>query len=287
MALTEIQRQEYLEIMGVQSYFPRYQLPGARVSVLAESSSEQVESAVEAVSEAIANVGLKSPEPPLNTLQSIQTIQEPKEKDLNAELRIQELGNILENAPETEVNSQSSLEPQASDVSPGAIKSVNEAATDSDVRFRLSVFRVSENICVLNQVPHVGLSQMLSPQHRALFTNICQSLNLTQTPVEFDLIEPFNWPFEVQANLDNGAAAAQSGIRAYLEQQHSVQAFDTLIVMGEMMSRYCSASIVNSSPDKAKGLWKTINTPSLDEMLKAWQFKRDAWRGLRSLKSLH
>lgn len=253
MALNEAQRQAYLEVMGIKSYFPRFVLPGARPSVKCDWPENIL--------------AVDSPES-----ETRLAITESKS------VAIQTNNATIKSKPEQATVPQLS-EPTA--------EKISQTEALEEIRFQLAFIRINENICVLNQLPYVG-GKHLGLSHQKLLLNIVKSLDLDHENLHFNEL-PFRWPFGEFEHLKKNEGAARQALHAYLDQRMLEQGFNTLLLMGEMAVRFLQPR--DHSNDVKRGVltivdglpWKTASLESLDEMLKMPALKRDVWVDLRSL----
>ena len=263
MALSETHRREYLEVMGIQSYFPRFILAGAKESnplCLDDEILESCTSTEPAVTPSVvtSELSLVRPEPAL-------------------ELKVEKLKKVekIETLPLKNTVERNS----------------DEAADNKEIRFQFAFIRISDKLCILNQIPYVGIKQQLSTGHKNLLLNILRAFQLNTENPGFDAMT-FRWPLVEGEHVDKSEGAARSALNSYLEQQMAEKDSRLLLIMGSLAARY-------TLPEEAQGelesgtfhqlnnqVWKVAKTRSLDEILSMPQVKKEVWQQLLSL-NLH
>lgn len=262
MTLTEIQRQEYLQIMGVQSYFPRYILPGALESKQCEWPAELLVDMPNSTS----------------TEKIVETHTKP------------ELEPFAEDNKAKPQHSQDKLDNSDAEKSDNeASKEVDNEFREDGARFQLAFIRVTDRLCILNLMPYVGRKQ-LTAVHQKLLINIIKSLGIAHEDVFFDDL-PFRWPFTEGEHVDKSKTAARAALIAFLEQKLTDSKFDHLLVMGEMVMGFvldedAEQSLTAGDFHQGENIpWQTAYTRSLDEILNRPQFKKDVWQQLKPAMS--
>tara|TARA_R110000772_G_scaffold195602_3_gene306290 strand:+ start:427 stop:1197 length:771 start_codon:yes stop_codon:yes gene_type:complete len=251
--MDEITRQEYLRNMGIQSYFPRYVLPGSL-------STEQCE--WPELAEPDSGLTERPAEAEFSSLKAeLKTAQKTEQQTAHkSELKP---GLPLRPGP------QEIVEPVSDE---NAVSSHVEA-DNNEIRFQLAFIQVNDAMLALILLPHVRASNSLSQVHKQLFSNICTALNQQIVDLNFG-IKPFSWPFGESIHMDKSEAAAKTALGAYLAQLRDVFKYRHLMVMGENMLR-----LVTAEADCEITVCR-----SLDEMLKMPQLKREVWQQLKRSK---
>ncbi len=265
MAINEIQRQAYLDAMGVKSYFPRFKLPGAKVSVQCQWPQE-VKVLEDPQSKSRIEIGKEENKPAV--VKSEEIIKQENKNNIPKESLTNHASNPKDLADSTKIQNTS-------------------ADSADEIRFQLAFIRVDQNICVLNQLPYMN-SKHLSALHQSLFLNIVMALKLSQEAVQFDQL-PFRWPFSEAEYIEKNETAARQALHAYLGQRMLEKKFTTLVVMGEMAAKFILPEAINNIEsgelNSIEGLpWKIIAVKSLDEMQKIPSLKRGVWKVLSSLQ---
>lgn len=247
--MDEITRQEYLQKMGIQAYFPRYILPAALISEPCDWPDlvEQISGSVEA-----------------SEISEFSSLKAGLKTELKAELKtsLEPAQSVeLKSLPETETAKLAAGEsPVTSQIEPES----------NEIRFQLAFIQVNDAILALILLPHVRASNSLSQAHKLLFRNICISLNQDSADLNFD-IKPFSWPFAESIHMDKSETAAKTALGAYMEQLRDVYKYQHLLLMGENLLRLVTA-VAGCDITACR---------SLDEMLKMPQLKREVWQQLK------
>ena len=139
--MNERKRQAYLEAMGIQTYFPRQQLPGAKPSPVYDFPT------------------LSYVRPELNESTEAKTGVSPKsERKASGLTAIEELrsrGPASRKATVTPI-SQSTVVPESESES----GSVSAADQENSLSFTLRYYRINERLAVLDEVPPQGSRQL-------------------------------------------------------------------------------------------------------------------------------
>ena len=283
MPLAEDVRQEYLQEMGIDSYYPRLKLPGAPESSQVEwpESWQQELNAGKALEESkvpqapssAARTDISTPVPATPNPISLNPVTRPSSTFTERKKRdVSDAG--------TEYAS-----------SPGA------KAQPAEYRLQLLCIRVNESLAILNVMPHIG-PQFLPAMHLNLLQNL---LKVSGIPHESLLVEekPFHWPMVQGQQMDNSKYAAASALIAYLQQKMSDWQFSKLLVMGEQtITEVFAAEELEIQEEQKKQDekgqvvidiesqdWQTYYTRSLDETLQRPVLKKELWQTIRKLKA--
>lgn len=251
MPLTESQRLEYLQVLGIDSYFPRIQLPGAPVSDLVMPAP--------AIKEELAadNAPVHEPAP------------------------------ALKEAPPPRPPARPAA-PQHSSAETSAPVAAEKPRAREEIRLQLLCIRAGADLAILNALPHMGAGQ-LGARHKALLTSLLGALGIGSESIEVES-KPFTWPMVTGLHVDNSPRAAATALLAYLQQKQSDWSFGKLLVMGEnaLHPVFISADDAEESPAGPAidhGKWKLAQTRSLDELLQHPELKKEAWKRIRTLLS--
>ena len=256
MPLPEDLRQEYLQALGIDSYFPRRRLPAAPEPVLFEWPDRVVQAAPDSVAAseqaadttALDNAADGHREPGIATVQKDAGQEDVRE-------------SIETPSPESLARQQETF------------------------RLQMLCIRVNDDLAVLNAMPHLGPKQ-LSGQHRQLLQNVLRHCGI---PAGTQLEEKtFHWPMVQGGHIDNSRAAAARALTAYLQQISSDWQFATLLVMGEQtLSRVYSMEETAEAEDN--GLeslsCRLCFCRSLDEYLQRPVLKKELWAATRPLRA--
>ena len=239
MSLPEDLRQEYLETLGIVSYFPRFILPAAPQPEPCEWSEAwklRRFADTQAISGQIGQI-------------PAQTTSEEASTQASAQASAQDSAKVI---PPTElaspppepahkpastrlpVSSQQSSEKEIPQTDAQAAKATNKRKSSlEEIRLQLLCIRVNENLAILNAMPHFGPGQ-LSRQHMALLQNILSANSISPQNLLIDE-KPFHWPMVQGEFVDNSKSAAATALVAFLQQKKVDWQFNSLLVMGEQV----------------------------------------------------
>ncbi len=312
MSLPEDLRQEYLETLGIVSYFPRFILPAApppeacdwpeswtqpqpvSQSTIAEQTPEEKSPIIETGSVIQKHIQA--------TNDSIVPLSEPRPKADSAGLAA------------TVKSPEKYTSPDQAETGGNAAN--RKKANLEDIRLQLLCIRVNENLAILNAMPHFGPGQ-LSRQHMALLQNMLQASGVDTQSLLIDE-KPFHWPMVQGEYVDNSKSAAAAALIAFLQQKLEDWQFKNLLIMGEqVVSRLfipseegdrnaasgdnheqelsqnpetLASDTANDSPPPGSHLkmesqiWETFYARSLDEVLHTPMLKKEIWSIVRKIR---
>lgn len=244
MSLPENQRQEFLQAMGITSYFPRLRLPGAPEPVQCEWPAEWQPARTAGTGEADAVVQV-SPVP-----------AEEKGKATGVQTEIE---------PEIEPEKEIEIE-----------KVSTTAGTAEAIRFQCLCIRVNRDLAILNAMPYMGAGHLID-RHWALLVNLLRAAGIPHGDMQAEE-KPFRWPLLQGDHVDSSRPAAAVALVAYLQQKLADWQFSRLLVMGEL-----AIAPVFTLEDGEEGVtldsqaWETAYTRSLDEILQRPALKKEVW----------
>lgn len=252
MSLPEDLRQEYLETLGIVSYFPRFILPAAPQPEPCEWSEAwklQRCADTQAISGQIPDQTTSSEASPQDSVRVVRQTEQvapvmatpspttPPPTTLSPESRLK---------PESSRPAASSA-PSPEKALPQTGSRATEKATNKrkssreEIRLQLLCIRVNENLAILNAMPHFGPGQ-LSRQHMALLQNMLGASSISAQTLLIDE-KPFHWPMVQGEFVDNSKSAAATALVAFLQQKLVDWQFKSLLVMGEqVVTRLFAAS---------------------------------------------
>lgn len=252
MSLPEDLRQEYLETLGIVSYFPRFILPAAPKPEPCEWSEAwklQRLADTQAISQQIGQIPAQTTSAEASTQASTQA-----STGSSATVIVQTGQLACEPAsppPEPRLEPESSRPRVSSRHSPErelpqtdvqATKATNKRKSSlEEIRLQLLCIRVNDNLAILNAMPHFGPGQ-LSRQHMALLQNMLSANSINPQSLLVDE-KPFHWPMVQGEFVDNSKSAAATALVAFLQQKKVDWQFKSLLVMGEqVVTRLFTAS---------------------------------------------
>jgi len=264
ISVNEIQRQAYLSAMGIDSYMPRWILPGAPVPAACEFVGPAVQTQLVAQSPAaqVADVAADKPAVAAKT-QSV--------------VAATDMLNELDKAPAR----------PAPEVPAQVEATAGSPAADTAVApFALSVWRVSEALMVIDS----RQVQLALPTDR-LLGNMLLALGykLSSLPKA----EVVRWPF-YENKMAGQAAGTETEVRemlhAFLDAHLVLDPVQHLLLMGQDAARYILPVDIDLENLPLEGIelkelaTTAVVTPSLAEMLQTPELKADAWRVIQPLR---
>lgn len=206
--MNELQRLHYLDAMGIDTYMPRWVLPKAPVAVACTPVVSERDKVVEVT--ATAQTAVEALER-----------SDAKEPAL-APSRVDDVLSIVAATPSLPENKSPAAAPtrdlgQREEVQP---------EPDTDVSFSLSVWRVSEDLLVVDS----RHSELALPTE-SLLSNIL--LALGYGVVTLPRAEVISWPMFDNVSAPKGEAAAREAIAAMLEGMLESNPVKYCLLMGE------------------------------------------------------
>ncbi|WBA85980.1 hypothetical protein [Endozoicomonas sp. GU-1] len=266
-------RQNYLGAMGIQTWFPRYQLTNAQPArpfdwiaedarALAEAESTQAVSGTEISSAFNQQVAREQP----------QTGYSPtKPADI--------LGQFITPSKPVEDIKQD-VQP-----SPEPVKQLSGSVS----KFRLVIKPVSDDCLVVAEMPHSGLNQF-SRYHQRLLDDILRALKLN--PEGSQTIREFVWPMNesrgLLSQLSQDDYAAADAVCAYLSNQYGFSRRKVILLFGQSAARFVMdpekdfEQLRGIQQGTHTGQWFAV-THGLNELMKQSILKREAWQDLAPL----
>ncbi len=275
MALGELQRQAYLQAMGVKSYAPRLVLPGALASQQCDLS--ELKHYLESDASESAP-GLSSPASvagPMITPESNPADREPL-------LSIQS-GPATSHAAAT----QALFDEPAKTSKPSVRSVVDDLAAETKAssaqaapHFVLSVSRGGQFLILDDGLPgHLDPTEYLQ-----LLQNILFALGAGKQVLNIDA---FVWPMSKSSHIDQSETAARQTLQAFLGKLAEREKLHYVLIMGEAAARYVSEHAVSKGELIQHGRLPVslLNLESAVAMLADPSLKRDAWRQLQPLRA--
>ncbi len=286
--MNERQRQNYLEAMGIQTWFPRFTLPGAKPSktcawdydndpvvastpVVAATSVSSPPQDFPAPSSATAPSSsptlIESFAPRSSTLQSSQSI-------------LSDLG-VATTASE---QSDNNAEVPSADTALTAPREITQVVPATP--FRLAAIDVNEHTLVITDLPWTGINQITN-LHERMLGNIVRALNL---PVDSEWKQGlFAWPI-IADPVPVDRRYAKEAVLAYLTNQFGLKRRKTILLFGQQSAAYLWDNAQDF--DHARGHHERNGvrygvTYSLGELINVPSLKAEAWANLKPLKDTH
>ncbi len=270
--MNELQRQQYLQVMEVDSYFPRLQLPAAKVSELCVlpdiASLPGIANENDEVTIDVATAAIEGTD---------KNLTHDKKQLSNSSMAAKLLldvdgGSTANNSAKTTSAPSQKLQPSAAE----------RRLQQQQNAFSLAIVR-SENIVIIDD----ALSGDVDPdRYLALLQNILFSLGCGRQALTLDA---FNWP-PVKARhskLDQSESAGKEALTAYLEKQTQEQPVRCLFAMGERAARYLDCSSAKGELAQLHPLSiPAIVTQSAQQLLKEPLLKPVLWTEIQALRTV-
>ncbi|USE35153.1 hypothetical protein [Endozoicomonas sp. SCSIO W0465] len=273
IARREQLRQSYLGAMGIQTWFPRYQLTNAQPARPFDWIEEDARALAEAES---TNAAFGT--------ESSSTFYHQKERDqpragYSPTKPADILGQfITPSKPAKNIK-------QEAQPSPEPVKQLTGSAS----KFRLVIKPISDDCLVVAEMPHSGLNQF-SRYHQRLLDDILRALKLD--PEDPQTFREFVWPMTEsrgllsQLNQDDYAAA--DAVCAYLSNQYGLSRRRFILLFGQSAARFVMDPEKNF--EQLRGIHQGTHTDQwfavthgLNELMKQSILKREAWQDLAPL----
>ena len=303
--MNERQRQDYLEAMGIQPWFPRFVLPAAKPSYNCDWDFEQdpVPGMANTAEPAAAEAAYGQPaqqHPGLTSLadtvqpgafqQSANQQQpyqqpsyqppQPGDGTRDSSSILSDLGFAKEEEPDTNATNSKTTDTQSA-ASAGKEAEADEAPALA-APFRLAVIDVNESCIAITDLPWSGLNQFTS-FHERLLRNITKSINLkADQEMNTGL---FTWPLIPDAPPVDRKYAREA-VLGFLNHQYGLQRRKTILLFGRTSCKYLWSH--KDSFENCRGMQERNDsryaiTCSLSEMLSVPDLKAEAWANLKPL----
>lgn len=239
----EAQRLLLLQAMGIRSYYPRFQLPGALPSV-ASAWLPVEEPPVQVVADA---------EPPLGEA-STRVVQDS--------LPAEPPAPVMRPVP-------------APTKSPKPVRRDSEQAPRQadTLSFQVLLLQADKGLAICNQLPAV-VRPGLGRGEQQLLNNMLLWLGCSLQPGHVQ--RHFSWPLPGLTATD--ADLAGRGLHSFLAQAQQDNGFTRLLLLGNS-----SVDCLQPHLKSGDLPWQTWCTHSLSELLALPELKRSAWQQLQSL----
>ncbi|NQV69721.1 MAG: hypothetical protein HQ498_06820 [Pseudohongiella sp.] len=305
--MNEVQRQAYLKVMGIQTYFPKSILLGAKPSPAYEFPLETLQK-LDPGSARQASAGL-SIKPERSYAAGLVARVEKGIESRGVESRPAE--GVKETSESAAKNAgiarvPRSLKPPRSEstaaisLAGSRLKQVNGeesktlatseesivAEAENELRFKLRYFRISEKLAVIDEVPHQK-SERLNAEDLVLLKAILAALKLDTGGVDFQP-ESFSWPLAAGLSMKNDPAEeAKRALSGFVQMRHETDRFANLLVFSAQVDSLLVRPLDGTeSRDFAatnSNYFITV-TSSLHSMLAYPALKREVWQQLQPLR---
>lgn len=259
--MNEQQRQQYLDAMGIQPWFPRYVLPKAKPSIICEWGWEyreimhQPTVTAEQLQNRVEQAAMPAP---------FDSVGRPAVRPVDILGKIS--GHVADANAET----------------PDENAAVQNKSAKRVDRFRLVILSINDNCLVVSELPGTGMNQF-TRFHERLLRNLLFSVAVPVTPILNPVL--FDWPIAGN-RADQDEEAAYDAVHGYLTNQFSLHRRETIFLLG----RNCVRHVLGPTTDfdevrgvQDKDQQVIVITHSLDALMKLPAIKVDTWRDISSL----
>jgi DNA polymerase III psi subunit len=260
--MNETQRQAYLKAMGIQVYFPRQVLLGAKRLPDYGFPKE--------------SAGEKGAKPQIQvTSVAAQPVESVSRIVVEA------------TAAEPEVAAEIKLVVEAKNMTDNAMVPAEELSAKGELRFSLQYFKINDQIAVINEIPHVKSNQN-GAEAIKLLKAILLALGVDSSECQFEPGQ-FNWP--IATNLpprDDQQLVARNALLGYIRKRQEEDKFTNLILFCTQIESLLQSSNNSTAAHDFEitkhGFHITV-TSSLQAILSVPSLKRGVWQDLQILKS--
>ncbi len=289
----EGQRQAYLRELGIQSYFPRRALPGAKPSPfyasgkLAAPEPEGV-LAADNVQRLAALIGAS---PSDGSAESLPVAARPG-------FRAATVVSSVASPPAPRATTAAAAVPSEvvpSEVVPAVVArtsapaptQVPAPAVEEDTRFAFAYFPINEELAVINELPWAK-SAAVSPACRQLLAAILKALSVPCDEKSLTSMV-FTWPLAEGPDIDRSAQSARHTLDGFLARRFKLRPVRYLLILAEQSAEFLFPAQFDWQQD---GMTRhphhavdVIVTRSLNAMDAVPDIKRSVWQALQPLRA--
>ena len=234
MALTDTQKGLYLQEMGIQTYFPRRPLPGAKPSRAYAANGLRAPVSPElSVPEAGATakdvLKLLSPEAPLTTTATAKAATPTSAVEKTVSDKARALADSLKSPrPDAVPDTHKVVDRPSESITP---EKQTLAPTDEStpLRFAFAYIPVSEHLAVISELPW-SKSASLSTASLVLLSGILKALGIQVEPQHLHPMV-FTWPLFEDAGLELDADNARKTLEGFVSKRIRLRPVKNLLVM--------------------------------------------------------
>lgn len=268
-------RQDYLEAMGIQTWFPRCQLPNAQPPrpfdwIEEEAATWQQE---QASADSPALMLKSEPQGPA------ASYRRPRASDILSQAHI-------DDAPE---EAKVSEKAEVAIERPRSLQGIPAVS-----KFRLVIQVVNDDCLVVAEMPHSGLDQF-TRFHQHLLNDILRALNIIPDSAKTASGE-FVWPLPerrgLMGKINKDDHSAMEAVCAFLSNQYGFARRKTVLLLGRAAARFVVHP--EKSFEDLRGVQQGVHgdqyfatTYSLNELMKLPRHKAEAWIDLVPLLRTH
>ena len=273
---SEFQRMAYLKVMGVQPYFPRRPLPGARpVRHYAADCLSQ-----SPVSEGAHSSAPASAQDVLNML----VAKAPSEQAAQASLTVPQAAQAP--APAAPVAARAPQPNTLPPVQELAASEPENAAEGEETRFVFAYFPINEHFAVINELPW-SKTASVSVSCRKLLADILKALGVDVPERNLNPMV-FTWPLFEGAPADLNSENARQTLEGFVAKRLRLLPVKTLLVLAESSAQllFPRDFLEAQGPrvQHPRHDVEVVLTHSLNAMEAVPDLKRAVWKTLQPLR---
>jgi hypothetical protein len=281
--MDEMQRIAYLKHMGVEQYYSRYVLVGAKASVIPAAAQDIYDP--EGSQQLPAKT--RQAEPPRSELDVKPGSDAGKRHGAIAAEEVETRHQRQVRPAEAEAGSAETGRAETGRAEIKRAETGKEQIPGESLRFSVQFFRVNAQLAVINEAPHEAGGRE-NQQATSLLTNLLVALGLGQEELAGLTADRFNWPIaEGLGAMGDSRHAAKLALNGFITQRHEQQGFSNLLLLTAQLVSVMS----DHSGQPAMGDQKRVDAPykftithSLHAMLAHSDLKREAWQHLATLR---
>jgi hypothetical protein len=281
--MDEMQRIAYLKHMGVEQYYSRYVLVGAKASVIPAAAQDIYDP--QGSQQLPAKT--RQAEPPRSELDAKPGSDAGKRHGAIAAEEVETRHQRQVRPAEAETGRAETGRAEIKRAESERAETGKEQIPGESLRFSVQFFRVNAQLAVINEAPHEAGGRE-NQQATSLLTNLLVALGLGQEELAGLTADRFNWPIaEGLGAMGDSRHAAKLALNGFITQRHEQHGFSNLLLLTAQLVDVMS----DHSGQPAMGDQKRVDAPykftithSLHAMLAHSDLKREAWQHLAALR---
>ena len=292
MAMNELQRQAYLRELGIQTYFPRRALPGAKpsrlfgASVLGAGMTEADPSPQygrDQGARLLADIGVPNV-PGMSTIAPATNAPATNTSKVISDVDPVAAVQTAPAMPEDRARKVATA--PAPVPTPAAPVTVSVSAAPP--RFAFAYFPVSEELAVISELPWAK-SAAVSPACRQLLAGMLRALGMLADERALTSMV-FTWPLMEGPDIEQGAESARQTLAGFLARRLKLRPVRYLLVLAEQSTGYLFPADFDWQQERGGLLqhphfdMKVVVTRSLNAMDAVPDLKREVWQAMQPLR---